>query len=116
MVAMVAQRFISAAGVAVVLGLSAGCSSSSSSSITSHTNPPVSATAVADRATPRVTGLTLGAARVVLRSRGFGFGTISHRSSAAAMGRIIGQNPPAGIFLKAGQTVDVAVSNGPPRP
>jgi PBP1b-binding outer membrane lipoprotein LpoB len=68
------RRVAAIAGVALAIG---GCSSASNSTAPPVATPHVSKTAVVDRPTPHLVGLTLTSAREVLTSRGLVLGTVN---------------------------------------
>jgi serine/threonine protein kinase len=67
----------------------------------------------ADLNTPNVLHQTLADARSTLIGQGLVVGTITRRYTGQDnSNEVIGQNPPAGILLRKGQSVDLTVSRG----
>jgi serine/threonine-protein kinase len=67
----------------------------------------------ADLNTPNVLHQTLADAESTLVSQGLEVGTITRKFTGKDNpNEVIGQNPPAGIFLRKGQSVDLTVSKG----
>jgi serine/threonine-protein kinase len=70
-------------------------------------------TSTKDLHTPNVTHQSLEDARATLEAQGLAVGAITYRyTHKNNKGEVLGQNPPAGIFLRKGQVVDLVVSNG----
>jgi beta-lactam-binding protein with PASTA domain len=69
-----------------------------------------------ERSVPRLRGQTLEAARTELKSAGF-VPEVAEREPhpSAAVGTVIGQDPPPGVAVPRGDTVALTVSAGPPR-
>ncbi len=68
-----------------------------------------------DQTVPRVEDLTTDRASAQLRESGFRLGTVTKidgTPTGTPEGRIISQNPPAGLATQRGQTVNVLVSKG----
>jgi len=71
------------------------------------------ATSTADLNTPNVLHQSLGDAESTLTAQGLVVGSITRKYTGKNDGdEVIGQNPPAGIFLRKGQAVDLTVSLG----
>jgi eukaryotic-like serine/threonine-protein kinase len=71
------------------------------------------ASSTADLNTPNVIHLTLSDAESTLADQGLKVGTIVRKYTGKPNANIvIDQNPPAGIFLRKGQAVDLVVSRG----
>jgi serine/threonine protein kinase/beta-lactam-binding protein with PASTA domain len=70
-------------------------------------------TSTADLHTPSVKHQTLADAQATLVAQGLVVGAVKYTYTGKDnKGEVIGQNPPAGIFLRKGQAVDLTVSNG----
>ncbi|MGN6472120.1 MAG: Stk1 family PASTA domain-containing Ser/Thr kinase [Mycobacteriales bacterium] len=66
-----------------------------------------------DLTTPNVVGQTYADAQATLTGQGLRVGTVGNQYSAqAAKGQVLSQNPPAGILLRKGQSVDLVISDG----
>jgi serine/threonine-protein kinase len=66
-----------------------------------------------DLHTPMLKHQTLADAKATLSAEGLVTGNVTYRyTNKDNKGEVIGQNPPAGIFLRKGQAVDLIVSNG----
>ncbi len=66
-----------------------------------------------DLTTPNVVGQTYADAQATLTGQGLRVGAVSDEYSAdEPKGAVISQNPPAGILLRKGQSVDLVISNG----
>ena len=61
---------------------------------------------------PKVTGMTLSAARSAITRAGCRVGRVTRRSSSAAANRVVGQAPRAGTQRPRGTRVNVTVSRG----
>jgi serine/threonine-protein kinase len=66
-----------------------------------------------DLTTPNVVGQTYADAQATLIGQGLRVGAVTDQyTSQANKGEVISQNPPAGILLRKGQSVDLVISNG----
>lgn len=66
-----------------------------------------------DLNTPNVVGQSYADAQSTLLGQGLRVGTVTDQfSAAAAKGEIVSQDPPAGILLHKGQSVDLVISEG----
>ena len=63
---------------------------------------------------PDVKGKTRASAESALRAKGFKVKVTEQSSDSVAKGRVISQNPGAGISTAAGTTVTIVVSSGKP--
>ncbi len=66
--------------------------------------------------TPALIGLRVEAAQDALRAQGASFVVVEIANTDAPAGTVIGQTPPAGAALGAGDNVTLVVSRGPPKP
>jgi serine/threonine-protein kinase len=66
-----------------------------------------------DLTTPNVVGQTYADAQATLTGQGLRIGSVSNEYSVTTpKGAVISQNPPAGILLRKGQSVDLVISSG----
>lgn len=63
--------------------------------------------------TPNLIGLTLEEAKRLLESSNFSIGNIRQLDSSESKGKIISQNPKAGIVVQEGTGIEIVVSKGP---
>jgi beta-lactam-binding protein with PASTA domain len=105
------------ASLALLLGAGAvyGASFSNSSfATTSFSENSFSFGADPPVAVPNVVGLDEAAADSALEADGLDTGTVTSVCSAATMGDVVSQAPPAGALVAAGSTVNLFVSSGTP--